>query len=110
MRHQAWKRHTLRVIYFGDPEWGFSDSAIPKLHALFEKSDLPVDIWHSVLTIDFAGEERRAEFARMRLLLEELKLKAEFERCQIGIAEGEVENALDIFQITAKAMANGKNR
>ena len=36
-------RHKLRVIYFGDADWGFSDAALPKLRALFETSALPVD-------------------------------------------------------------------
>jgi hypothetical protein len=103
-----WVRQKLRVIYFGDPEWGFTDAAVPKLRSLIEPCDFPANIWHNGLTIEVRGDESREKFQRMVALFENARLLPEFERCRIGVSEGDSQSYVDDLRITAQAIANGE--
>lgn len=100
-------REKLCVLVFFDPEWGFSDAALPKLRVLLQKmGGPPVELSHRGLTICFWGEDREDELRRIKALLELSATEPEFEGFRIGVAEGMFENAADRGRITRQAFKN----
>ena len=102
------RREKIRVIAFFYPGWGFSDSALPKLRAILEDIDAPVDVSHSRLTVCFYGEGTEKEFNRVRMLLEATSTEPDFSGFKVGVAEGYSESFTDVGRITAEAFHNEK--
>jgi len=96
----------VRVVYFGDSDWGFSDAVLPRLQAVLARSDLAVDVWHSGLTF-VLWEGDLAATGRALALIEELRSLPECQSFKVGIADGEA-RGVSIAHVTAAAIANAK--
>jgi hypothetical protein len=98
----------VRVIAFYYPGWGFSDASLPKLRAMLEEIDAPVDVLHSGVTVCFVGEEKKEEFNRVCRLLEAAAAEPEFHGFKVGVAEGYSKSFVDVGRITTEAFLNEK--